>query len=536
MDAETAYLFRHALLRDAVYQLMLPGVRAELHARVVEAAEQGPGLRLGAREIAGHARAAQEDAEPQTARRMRERERHWLRIASEKARARSDLAASQLMLERLLELERGTPDEFETRVALAEMLRETGQLARAEAMLEQARAVAGDDAARLPRVQGALASVYIRTGRLREAADLEQEVLRAHREAGNESAVSEALGTLGVVQYHLGDFARAEDCYRQACEAAAGQGDGSRLARFTANLALLLADAGRYDEAEQAQREAMRLAEQAGDRLALGNSVGNYALLLTNLERFDEAEDMYRRALQLEREVGHLPGYAVALANYGRLMRMMRRLDEAERLLQVAAGLHREVASARNEGSALGQLADLFAAQGRFDDALAYFNRGIERLAQAQDRMYEGVLRTGRGRLRLLLTDLAGAREDLARAQELLDEPTPESYRLLCLYPLQAYVAAASLEEGKPLQRVTAEVAQAAARYEAHPGFADERDVNALLQELRRAESEGGEARLHFGRLLSQIPIGAIDALLERLADRHPALARKLRRLMEAAE
>lgn len=37
MNAETAYLFRHALLRDAAYQL--PGERARLHALAVEAIE-----------------------------------------------------------------------------------------------------------------------------------------------------------------------------------------------------------------------------------------------------------------------------------------------------------------------------------------------------------------------------------------------------------------------------------------------------------------------------------------------------------------
>ena len=46
MDAERAYLFRHALLRDAAYQLQLPGDRARLHAVAFEAIEElaGGGL------------------------------------------------------------------------------------------------------------------------------------------------------------------------------------------------------------------------------------------------------------------------------------------------------------------------------------------------------------------------------------------------------------------------------------------------------------------------------------------------------------
>ena len=39
MNAESAYLFRHALLRDAAYQLQLPGDRALLHGLAFELIE-----------------------------------------------------------------------------------------------------------------------------------------------------------------------------------------------------------------------------------------------------------------------------------------------------------------------------------------------------------------------------------------------------------------------------------------------------------------------------------------------------------------
>ena len=45
MRAEMAYLFRHALLRDAAYQLQLPGDRARLHALAFAAIEELAGGR-----------------------------------------------------------------------------------------------------------------------------------------------------------------------------------------------------------------------------------------------------------------------------------------------------------------------------------------------------------------------------------------------------------------------------------------------------------------------------------------------------------
>jgi hypothetical protein len=44
-SAESAYLFRHALLRDGSYQLQLPGERARLHAFAFEVIEASLGGR-----------------------------------------------------------------------------------------------------------------------------------------------------------------------------------------------------------------------------------------------------------------------------------------------------------------------------------------------------------------------------------------------------------------------------------------------------------------------------------------------------------
>ena len=63
MNAEAAYLFRHAVMRDAAYQLHMPGARAKLHGLVLAILEDlfagDPGmLDANAAEMADHARDA----------------------------------------------------------------------------------------------------------------------------------------------------------------------------------------------------------------------------------------------------------------------------------------------------------------------------------------------------------------------------------------------------------------------------------------------------------------------------------------------
>jgi len=434
MDAETWYFFTHAVLRDAVYQLMLPGDRAALHRAALDAGEAAG---LGALAMALHARAAQEEADGPTLTLLRAREDHWLAAAAREANARADMHGLLGILARLAELRAGTQAAFEILVELSEVARETGNMRQSEAALEAAARLAGDDVPRRRRVTGGLVGLYIRTGRLAEAERLELEVLAEARDSAREQ---EARGNLAVIRYHLGRYAEAERDYRQARRLAARNGTLSQLARYTANLALLLGETGRVAEAEAAHRDALRAGELADDRQAIANTLGNFALLLTDTARFAEAESLFHRSLELEQRAGLRPAYAVALANYGRMLRMSGRPEDAEGTLLEAAAIHREVANLRNEGTTLGQLADMQGELGRYSEALANFERGLVLVRAAGDRLYTGVLLGARGRLRARMDDVAGARQDLAETEQALAD-APEAYRENCLYPLREAVA-----------------------------------------------------------------------------------------------
>ena len=67
VSAETAYLFRHAMVREAAYQLQPPADRSGLHVLALDIlesvlAQAGPVMqKIHAAELAHHARTAQDD-------------------------------------------------------------------------------------------------------------------------------------------------------------------------------------------------------------------------------------------------------------------------------------------------------------------------------------------------------------------------------------------------------------------------------------------------------------------------------------------
>ena len=84
VSGESLYLFRHALLREAAYELYPPSVRAKLHRLVVEIATflfEDSQLSPLAAELADHARAAWQGTDDESLQRVVETSERLLALA-----------------------------------------------------------------------------------------------------------------------------------------------------------------------------------------------------------------------------------------------------------------------------------------------------------------------------------------------------------------------------------------------------------------------------------------------------------------------
>lgn len=109
VTAEHAYLFRHAVVRDAAYSLQVPSERAELHGFALEILEAIPQLNRRALglELAEHARMAQASGRDEA--RFANAEREYLKLGADHARFNYDYTAALAAVERLFELLQDQP-------------------------------------------------------------------------------------------------------------------------------------------------------------------------------------------------------------------------------------------------------------------------------------------------------------------------------------------------------------------------------------------------------------------------------------------
>jgi DNA-binding CsgD family transcriptional regulator/tetratricopeptide (TPR) repeat protein len=475
------YLFRHALVAEAVYGELLPGERVRLHTALAAALEAG--LEIGDAPVTQPARLAY----------------HWsaagdqpraLTASLEAADAAEGVyafAEAQLQLERALGLWNRVPDAAERagvdQVALlarcAEAAYAAGDPARAAELIRQApplvdpvrqpqragllheqlalylrkladpgalveqqeavRLVAPEPSAERARVLGSLAQLLALLSHLEEAKGVAEEAVAIAWQVGACAEEASARTALGGALMHLGDpdagLAELEAARRLATQA----GDVIVALRAIVNHSDGLLMAGGQEEAVMVALGGIREARRLGLARSFGPLLAcNATEALFALGRWDEAERVSREALEIAPSDSASVHLALARAA---LELGLGDLDGAEARLQaVRCLLPDPIPEAQKAGPLLGGLAELALWRGHLDQARELVAEAVPRVAADPRRAAP---------LYALGVRVAADRAELARARH-PGQPAPDDGTATALLERLARATQGSAAAGLP--------------------------------------------------------------------------------------
>jgi predicted ATPase/DNA-binding CsgD family transcriptional regulator len=456
--ADGTYAFRHALLREAVHDDLLPGEAAELH----HALARGLDTRMACETCVGLLHAAAIAHHYDMARDQPNALRSAVRAAAaaERASARSEAAT---LYERALELwdRVGDPqalagcDHAEllfraacahdqdgaragvlARAALEEVDR-AAEPARAALMLERlgksmwdvgkgdaAMAVYDEALALLPvdppseeraRLLGAKATHLMLQGRLAEGDALADEALAAARAAGSAWAEMNALNTKGVCRLGAGDAAHAEALLRAAIAMSRAEGDDAQLARGFLNLSDVLHIAGRTRDAYNLLDEGLAELRESGHRGTW--LIFQRAEMAFHLGLWEESDALLSPAMEPRHEGMTLVFYLLRRAE----LELARGEHASARArLQRAQRLARRVAEPQWQAPITAMLATLERRERDVEAAREQIATGLARIGHLE-KLQDG------GRLARILAAAAGVEADAAEQARALGRAGDEA-------------------------------------------------------------------------------------------------------------
>ncbi len=402
LSAELAYLFRHALLRDAAYEMQLPSDRAKLHEMAFHLIEQAFGGRApeppplddhrlmayiphtsdaAAQELYHHAQLAGAGSLARQCLPL------YLRRAAEHAERSFQMAPALQLWQELARQADGS--------IRAAALRRCGTVALQAGLLsvvETSLTLALDQCrqARLRHleglVMGTLASVYRETGRRELAESHLDAALEVYREVGDKDREGGACADLATIYQQSARIAEAEASYLRGLDLLRATGNRRFEAVALSNLGNALLQTGRLQEAEEAYRRSLELARQTRDRRIEGATLGNLGIVFSETGRRAESLQAYLDALSISRETGNRRSEGINLGHLGSHHHDAGDLQQAEECFLRSLEIHRELGNIRFEASVSCSLSLTLLRTGRLDQARRTWAAGQELFERIGDR------------------------------------------------------------------------------------------------------------------------------------------------------
>jgi class 3 adenylate cyclase/tetratricopeptide (TPR) repeat protein len=408
---ELRYIFRHTLLREAIYDMQLKTRLRELHLSIARAIEKVYAERIEERYIDLAFHYEQADIKHTT--------QKYLKKAGDYARSNFQNQQALDLYDRLLRSLDSENDETELikiLVRKGEILQLIGHWHDSEIYFHEAlfKAAAAQRADLQGRAHNALGNLLLLKGDYVEARPYLERAAAYFEQAADMSGIVRTYGNLGNLLFRQGEYAEAVNYLLRSLEM-------SRRLRLTvsaqivANLGLTYMNQGNYAEGVRVQTDALAESERRNDKLGMAILNINLGIVLMEQGNDEAALAPFEHGLALAQALGNKQLISIALGSLGNLQRIKGNFELAATYLDDDLRMTRELGDRQGIAIACELTGKLYATRGEFEEALRFYEQSLG-LCRALNYQ-KGIAKTLHG-----LGEVYGWQNDFLRAISSLDE------------------------------------------------------------------------------------------------------------------
>jgi len=412
---ELRYIFKHSLLREAVYDMQLRARLRELHKHIAEAIEKVYQDNIEERyvDLAFH----YEQAE------MTDKMRFYFAEAASYSRRNFQNEQALLYYDKLLGiLDQGDAKEAKIRALLSKgsVLELVGQwenchaiylealnlteevnddllkgrtqdslghllmlkgdydtaalhLKRAAVYLEKI-----DDVRGLSKIYGNLGNLNFRQGEYEAAKSFFKRSIELSRLHEHTSVQSQIVANLGLTYMNQGDYDEGIRWQRDQLEICQENGDKQGMATLYTNMGIVLLEKGDYEPALDCFENGLSLCEELGNKQLTSIAIGCMGSVYERKGDFERAMELFREDLKITEELGDKQGISIALGLIGDLLNLQGKFAEAKEFMEKNLALCTELGYQKGMAKAVNTLGDIFYNQEEYEEAIRCYDQAIE--------------------------------------------------------------------------------------------------------------------------------------------------------------
>lgn len=376
---ELRYIFRHALLREAVYDMQLKTRLRELHRLIAEAIESlyADNIEQHYVDLVFH----YEQAE------VEHKLIDYLGLAADHAKSLYQNQQAISFYEKLLDLitDEESIDRSLTSRRVIIMLRKgsilelTGKWDDCETVyrgaLELARKT--NDSSLLGRINNQLGHLLMLKGNYEEADTFLETSAAFFGSIHDNRGTSKVYGNLGTLYFRQGKYEDAKLYFIRSIQLAQLYKHSPSNAQIVATLGLTYMNLGKYDDGIRWQQSQLDLCKRVNDRRGMASLFVNMGIVYFEKGDYDAALDCYQRGLELSEELGNKQLTAIAIGSIGNIYQRKGNFELAMQNFELDLDLVEELGDRQGIAIANGLIGELCGLMGQFNKAISYLEKNL---------------------------------------------------------------------------------------------------------------------------------------------------------------
>lgn len=377
------YIFKHSLLREAVYNMQLKSNLRNLHLNIAEAIEHLYENNLGDRysDLAFHF----EEAE------KHEKAIFYMKKAADFARTNFQNKRALMYYAKLkayYDTDREPEEYAMVLIREAEILELIGQWDESLTLLREANASAEKSGNNIliGRTKNQLGKLLVLQGDYTEARFVLETAMQIFKDFNDEIGLFKAYGNLGDLFFRQGDYDNARSFFEESIKLAKDFKDTFTVTQIVSNLGLTYMNQSLYREAIACQKMQLTLCEKRGDRNGMAILNTNMGIVYSAMNKHEKALPHYEIGYELSHELGNKQMEAIAIGCLGNIYQQKGNYAKALELYTIDLKLCKELGDKRGIAIVNGMMGELLIATGEFGEARQYI---AEQLAFSEELNYQ---------------------------------------------------------------------------------------------------------------------------------------------------
>ena len=456
---ELRYIFKHSLLREAVYGMQLTTRLQQLHRQIARAIEKIYADSIEERyvDLAFHYEQSGES----------EKTIEFLNKAASYARANYQNQQALDLYGRLIKKMSQQPQEdvtvniylnqgsvceivgrwedaqlaYEEAQRIAKSSRDVILLGRTNNALGQLHTLKGDyelameylktaaglfesvdDMFGIAKAYSNMGHLFFRTNHYDRALTYYKRSLESGLSQAGTTTSASTISHLGLTYMNLGEYAEAVSVIREQIPRHETSRDGMGLATLHTDLGIVYFEAGEYSLSVEHLQTGIRLARELGNRRLQAIGLGSLGSINERQGNYEAALDLFQQDLKMCHELGDRQGIAVTEGLIGDLHSVLGNFSEAISHLDRCLSISSDLGYRKGVAKAVNTLGDIYYLQGRYELSLKYYNQAIDIARTTNNRLVLGASLYEKGQVLLADNRLDELREVEHEALEVAED------------------------------------------------------------------------------------------------------------------